>query len=105
MAGTLRDVPSWFPASPPLVSQLSSNLGAGVLLLISSGVFFLLLLFFFDKTDVPYIRNLPSVPGVPIFGNLFQLGTEHPKRLGELSKKYGPVFQIRLGNRVCQSCF
>ncbi|KAF9887692.1 hypothetical protein FE257_009645 [Aspergillus nanangensis] len=49
--------------------------------------------------DIRYIQGLPSVPSVPIFGNLFQLGSEHPKRLAELSKKYGPVFQIRLGNR------
>jgi phenylacetate 2-hydroxylase len=66
-------------------------------------VLLVLALFLFDTTDVPFIRNLPSVPGVPIIGNLAQLGTEQPKRLAELSKKHGPVFQIRLGNKVCLS--
>ncbi|GAM88147.1 hypothetical protein ANO11243_061780 [Dothideomycetidae sp. 11243] len=52
-----------------------------------------------DKTDVPHISHLPSVPGLPLFGNLIQLGTEQPRRLQELSKTLGPVFQIRLGNK------
>lgn len=53
-----------------------------------------------DGTDIPYIKRLPSVPGLPIVGSLIQLGTEQPRRLAELSKKYGPVYQIRLGNKV-----
>ncbi|KAH8705740.1 phenylacetate 2-hydroxylase [Talaromyces proteolyticus] len=50
-------------------------------------------------TDVPFIKHLPSIPGFPIVGNLVQLGSEQPRRLAELSKKHGPVFQIRLGNK------
>jgi hypothetical protein len=68
--------------------------------LIYLGVFALLALWLFDRTDVPHIEKLPAVPAIPILGNLVQLGTEQPRRLAELSRKYGPVFQIRLGNRV-----
>jgi phenylacetate 2-hydroxylase len=68
--------------------------------LIFFGPLALLALLFFDSTDVPRIKNLPAVPAIPILGNLVQLGTEQPRRLAELSRKYGPVFQIRLGNRV-----
>lgn len=59
-----------------------------------------LILWLSDSTDVPFIQHLPSIPGLPIVGNLVQLGNEQPRRLAELSKKYGPVFQIRLGNKV-----
>ena len=55
---------------------------------------------YLNRTDFPKIKNLPEVPGVPIFGNLLQLGDEHPKRAGAWVKKFGPVFQVRLGNRV-----
>lgn len=52
-----------------------------------------------DRTDVPKIKNLPEIPGVPIFGNLRQLGDNHAKKAQEWAKKYGPVFQVRMGNR------
>lgn len=52
-----------------------------------------------DKTDVPKIKGLPEVPGWPIFGNLIQLGENHAKVAQEFAKKYGPVFQVRMGNR------
>ncbi|KAH8886244.1 putative cytochrome P450 phenylacetate 2-hydroxylase [Thozetella sp. PMI_491] len=58
-----------------------------------------LVLNLWDSTDIPFIKHLPSVPGLPIVGNLIQLGTEQPRRLADLSKRYGPVFQIRLGNK------
>lgn len=54
-----------------------------------------------NYTDTPKIKNIPEVPGVPLFGNLLQFGNSHAKVAGELAKKYGPVFQVRLGNRVC----
>lgn len=85
-----------------MVSQLSSIANALVLISILFGLALLCTLILFDKTDIPYIRNMPSVPAHPIFGNLFQLGAEHPKRLAEFSRRYGPVFQIRLGNKVRQ---
>ena len=52
-----------------------------------------------DRTDVPKIKNLPEIPGWPIFGNLAQLGDNHAKVTQDWSKKYGPVFQVRMGNR------
>lgn len=67
------------------------------------GALVALILWLSDSTDVPFIKHLPSIPGLPIVGNLVQLGTEQPRRLAELSKKYGPVFQIRLGNKVSPS--
>ena len=57
---------------------------------------------YLNRTDMPKIKNLPEIPGVPIFGNLLQLGEHHAKVAGSWVKKYGPVFQVRLGNRVCQ---
>lgn len=52
-----------------------------------------------DRTDIPKIKGLPEIPGVPILGNLHQLGSNHAKVAQKWSEKYGPVFQVRLGNR------
>jgi hypothetical protein len=52
-----------------------------------------------DKTDIPKIKGLPEVPGLPIVGNLYGLGDNQAKKAAEWSKKYGPVFQVRMGNR------
>jgi len=54
------------------------------------------------RTDVPKIKNLPEIPGVPLFGNLLQLGTEHARVAQKWAEQYGPVYQTRLGNRVRQ---
>jgi hypothetical protein len=81
----------------------SSVLDSTELLLVASLLSLLFAILLLDKTDIPYIKNLPSVPALPIYGSLPQLGTEHPKRFAELSKRFGPVFQIRLGNRVCET--
>ncbi|KAH6646594.1 cytochrome P450 [Truncatella angustata] len=54
---------------------------------------------FFNATDVPKIQGLPEIPGVPIFGNLIQLGTDHARVTARWAKKYGPVFQTRLGTK------
>lgn len=53
-----------------------------------------------SKTDTPKIKGLPEVPGFPIFGSLLKFGSDHATAAFELSKKYGPVFQVKLGNRV-----
>lgn len=68
--------------------------------IVVGGALVVLILWLSNRTDVPFIKHLPSVPGPPIVGNLVQLGAEQPRRLAELSKKYGPVFQIRLGNKA-----
>ena len=56
---------------------------------------------YLNRTDIPKIKGIPEIPGVPIFGNLLQLGEEHAKNAVKWVKQYGPVFQVRLGNRVC----
>jgi hypothetical protein len=61
-------------------------------------IFFLIR--YLNRTDTPKIKNLPEIPGVPLFGNLLQFGSSHAKVAGNLAKKYGAVFQVRLGNRV-----
>lgn len=58
-----------------------------------------LLLRYLNHTDHPKVKNLPEIPGVPLFGNLLQLGKHHAKVAGQLAQKYGPVFQVRLGTR------
>ncbi|ODV91549.1 hypothetical protein CANCADRAFT_72821 [Tortispora caseinolytica NRRL Y-17796] len=50
-------------------------------------------------TDVPRIKGLPEVPGWPIVGNLFQLGENHAVVYKKWAENYGPVFQVRLGNK------
>lgn len=56
------------------------------------------------KTDTPKIKGLPEIPGWPLFGSLFELGEYHAKVAQKWAEKYGPVFQVRLGNRVRFSC-
>lgn len=51
-------------------------------------------------TDTPHIKGLPEIPGLPIFGSLYELGTNHAKVAQKWAKTYGPVFQVRMGNRV-----
>ena len=55
---------------------------------------------FLNHTDIPKIEGLPELPGVPMFGSLLLLGKHHARNCAELAKKYGPVFQVRLGSRV-----
>src|SRR4051812_27828005 len=70
----------------------------------TSGILLIAVAFFviryLNRTDTPKIKNLPEIPGIPIFGNLLQFGDKHAKVAGDLAKKYGAVFQVRLGNRV-----
>jgi hypothetical protein len=55
---------------------------------------------YFNRTDTPKIKGLPEIPGWPIFGSLLELGANHAKVAQGWAKKYGPVFQVRMGNRV-----
>lgn len=55
---------------------------------------------FSNSTDTPKIKGIPEIPGVPIFGNLIQLGTDHARVAQKWAAKYGPVFQTRLGTKV-----
>ena len=60
----------------------------------------LLLVKWANRTDIPKIKSLPELPGIPVFGSLFLLGKHHARNCAQLAKKYGGVFQVRLGNRV-----
>jgi phenylacetate 2-hydroxylase len=55
---------------------------------------------YLNQTDTPKIKNLPEVPGLPLFGSLLKFGSDHATAAYNYSKTYGPVFQVRLGNRV-----
>lgn len=55
---------------------------------------------FLYNTDTPKIKGIPEIPGLPLFGSLMELGENHAKVAQQWAKKYGPVFQVRMGNRV-----
>lgn len=46
------------------------------------------------------IKNLPSVPGYPIVGNLFQVLSNPAERYMKWAKTHGDIFQMRLGTRM-----
>ncbi|KAL7782664.1 cytochrome P450 [Trichoderma ceciliae] len=52
-----------------------------------------------STTDTPKVKGVPEIPGIPIFGNLLQLGVDHARVAKKWASKHGPVFQARLGNR------
>ena len=58
-----------------------------------------LLMKILNATDMPKIPGLPEAPGWPLFGSLFELGTNHSAALSKMAKRLGPVFQIRMGNK------
>ena len=53
-----------------------------------------------NYTDTPKIRGIPEIPGIPIFGNLYQLGSEHAQVTAKWAERFGAVFQTRLGTKV-----
>lgn len=60
---------------------------------------------FATQTTQPRIKGLPEIPGLPFLGSLVELGNCHARKAAEWSRKYGPVFQVRLGNKVCSSIY
>ena len=55
-------------------------------------------------TDRPKIKGIPEIPGLPLFGSLYELGQNHALVAQKWARKYGPVFQVRMGNRVSIKC-
>ncbi|WMV52416.1 hypothetical protein MTR67_045801 [Solanum verrucosum] len=49
------------------------------------------------KTTKCCYKLPPGPPGLPIFGNMFELGTEPYKKMSVLKQKYGPVLWLKLG--------
>ena len=74
--------------------MVSPVVGAAILF-----VFFVLYRWAYS-TDQPKIQGIPEIPGWPIFGTLHELGEIHARVAQRWAKKYGPVFQARLGNKV-----
>ena len=70
------------------------------------GLLFLILWFCIQANRNP--ANYPPGPfGLPVVGNLLQLGSSPHLSLTELAAEYGPVFSLRLGSRdvvVLSSC-
>ncbi|CAN4109551.1 unnamed protein product [Withania somnifera] len=56
-----------------------------------------ILLFSQKKATKCSYKLPPGPPGLPIFGNMFQLGTEPFKAMACLKQKYGPVLWLKLG--------
>nr|P37122.1 RecName: Full=Cytochrome P450 76A2; AltName: Full=CYPLXXVIA2; AltName: Full=Cytochrome P-450EG7 [Solanum melongena]CAA50648.1 P450 hydroxylase [Solanum melongena] len=57
------------------------------------------ILFFSQKnTTKSSYKFPPGPPGLPIFGNMFELGTEPYKKMAVLRQKYGPVLWLKLGS-------
>jgi phenylacetate 2-hydroxylase len=100
MSNQIPEVQPITAATPLLITLLGGLLTSFSSWMVICAALVILVLNLFDSTDVPFIKDLPFIPGFPIVGNLVQLGDEQPRRLAQLSKKYGPVFQIRLGNKV-----
>ena len=71
--------------------------------LLTVGIYFFIR--YLNSTDVPRIKGLLEVPSVPIFGNIFQLGSYHHVAAQKPAKKYGPVFQVRMGNMMSIAIF
>ena len=83
------------------VKQDQNRLNTMNLQLAATAVFvaIYLLVKLISKTDKPRIKNLPEIPGLPLFGSLIELGEYHARVAAKWAEKYGPVFQARLGNR------
>ncbi|KAK3044265.1 hypothetical protein LTS18_001755 [Coniosporium uncinatum] len=55
---------------------------------------------YLNRTETPKIEGIPEVSGYPLFGSLIELGTNHAKVAQRWAEKYGPVFQVRMGNKI-----
>lgn len=68
-----------------------------LLISLLSTLFFLLTIF--HVRALCHRKNLPPGPrGLPVFGNLFDIGPKPHESLANLAKVYGPLMTIRQGN-------
>ncbi|CAG7730522.1 unnamed protein product [Allacma fusca] len=64
--------------------------------LLSSVICFSIYYLFFKNDG----KNYPKGPiGLPIFGNVFQLKGGQYKQISKWAKEYGPIYQIKLGQK------
>ncbi|XP_059158140.1 cytochrome P450 1A1-like [Physella acuta] len=68
-------------------------------LLVCSSVLLLLLWCLLRSTQTRDVINIPGPRGVPVLGNLLQLGKKPHKTLTAFRYKYGDVYQITMGSR------
>jgi hypothetical protein len=109
----IEEDPSYVTSSPSDIYQVDgrrlflSIIPIATMSYQTTGIALIAVIFFLirylNRTDTPKVKNLPEIPGIPLFGNLLQFGSSHARVAGQLAKKYGPVFQVRLGNRVYPS--
>jgi phenylacetate 2-hydroxylase len=71
------------------------------ILLSASLLFLYVLVKYLNRTEQAKIKGLPEIPGWPLFGSLIDLGECHARVAQKWAEKYGPVFQVRLGTKVC----
>ncbi|KAI3693574.1 hypothetical protein L1987_76521 [Smallanthus sonchifolius] len=70
-----------------------------LLYLVFTSIIFFFFLFLLHGIDIHRKRRLPPGPaGLPIIGNLLDLGPKPHESLAKLSKKHGPLMTIRLGS-------
>ena len=94
---------SFFPLCPE--DRISPMCGLQVVMTVQELTIALITIIYFiirylNRTDIPKIKGIPEVPGLPLFGNLLQLGYHHAIVAGKWAKEFGPVFQVRMGNKV-----
>jgi len=73
---------------------------AGPVLILATALILLFIILYLNKTDIPKIPNLPEIPGYPLFGSLIELGSDHARVAQRWAQNHGPVFQVRMGNKV-----
>ncbi|RUS15845.1 cytochrome P450, partial [Endogone sp. FLAS-F59071] len=79
--------------------RLYAALGAISLITITTAV---LRRYWRAKEKTRWIDALPGPPGIPIFGNMFQLEKLNylPQQLEQWAWEYGPLYKIKVGQRV-----
>ncbi|XP_074586128.1 cytochrome P450 71A1-like [Curcuma longa] len=67
------------------------------LVLVASWFLFFVFCIRWTRSKKSPVGHPPAVPGLPVFGNLHQLGSHPHRSLRALAEKHGPVMALRLG--------
>ncbi|KAL1222109.1 Cytochrome P450 71A25 [Cardamine amara subsp. amara] len=68
-----------------------------MMILLLCSIIFVTILFLKKQSSGKKTKTPPSPPGLPLIGNLHQLGRHTHRSLCSLSKRYGPLMLLRLG--------